>query len=116
VVGVASRHWLEAPEGPMTAWALAIPSRGTLILSAGGEPRGALEAALAARGYRAGAGWSGDVTVAMAGGGGAGRAVAGSREFAGLAVDYTETWSVAGVSESGEVRGTIHLDTVSRRE
>ena len=116
VVGVASRHWVETPEGPVTAWALAIPSRGTLILSAGGEPRGALESALAARGFRPGVPWSGDVEVTMAGGVGTGRAVAGSREFAGLTVEYSETWLVAGVSEGGEVRATIQIDTVGRRE
>jgi hypothetical protein len=114
VVGIAARHWLEIPGGPATAWALSIPSRGTLILTGTGESSGAVEAALAARGYRAGAPWSGDLTIVLAGAA-ATRSVAGSREFAGLAVQYTETWNITGVSESGEVRGTVELDTTGRR-
>jgi hypothetical protein len=32
-----------------------------------------------------------------------------------LDVNYTETWHVTGIGENGEIRGTIELDTVSRR-
>jgi hypothetical protein len=43
------------------------------------------------------------------------RGVAGSREFVGLGVQYTETWKITGVTEAGDVRGTIELNTISRR-
>ncbi len=39
---------------------------------------------------------------------------AGSDEFAGLAGKYSETWTITGVTEGGELRGTIEIDTVTR--
>ena len=51
----------------------------------------------------------------MVGDGATAESVVGSREFAGLDVAYTETWNITGIGESGEIRGTIELDTVSRR-
>ena len=114
VIGVAARHWVPLPGGPQTAWALSIPGRGTLVLTGAGEAPGAVEAALAARGHRDGAAWNGELRLAL-GTLGTTHGVTGSREFAGLDVSYTETWNVSGVSEDGEIRGTIELDTVSRR-
>jgi hypothetical protein len=84
-------------------------------MAARGEDSGALHGALASRGYRAGAPWDGEFAVALTGDRAESRSVAGSREFAGLGVQYTETWKITGVSETGDVRGTIELDTISRR-
>jgi hypothetical protein len=114
VIGVAARHWAVTETGAKTSWMLTIPSRGSLVLSAPGEAPGAIDAALAERGYAAGSPWSGELRFAMVGEGQAAESI-GSREFEGLDVAYTETWSITGVGEGGEVRGTIELDTVSRR-
>jgi hypothetical protein len=114
VIGVAARHWLETSDGPVTTWALSIPSRGTLILAGRGESSGAIETALAARGYRTGTAWNGEAAIAL-GDGAMTRTVTASREFAGLAVEYTETWNITGVSASGEIRGTVELATIGRR-
>jgi hypothetical protein len=86
-----------------------------LILVGPGESSGAVEAALAARGYRAGVPWNGELKIALADAATT-RSVAASREFAGLAVQYAETWNITGVSENGEVRGTVELDTIGRRD
>jgi hypothetical protein len=115
VVGVASRHWMETPDGATTAWALFIPSRGSLVMAARGEDSGALQRALETRGYRAGTPWDGELTLAMTDDHAETRGVAGSREFVGLGVQYTETWKITGVTEAGDVRGTIELNTISRR-
>ena len=79
-----------------------------------GETRGALDAALRARGYSAGRSWSGDTRVSMTQDGG-GVVNAGTGEFEGLIGVYTETWSVAAVDEDGQVSGTIELATVTSR-
>lgn len=115
VIGIAARHWLQTPDGPAATWALSIPSRGSLVMTGGGEAREVLETALASRGYRAGAAWSGELVVRMVEEGTATRSVMGSQEFSRLDVQFTETWTVTGVGEDGELRGTIALDTISRR-
>jgi hypothetical protein len=115
VIGIAARHWTVTPAGPRTSWMLAIPSRGSLVLVAPGEAPGVVDAALTDRGYTSGSPWTGELSLAMVGDGATAAGVVGSREFAGLDVAYTETWNITGIGESGELRGTIELDTVSRR-
>jgi len=113
VVGVAARHWNGSASGATTTWALLIPSRGALVFSAPGESRSMLEAALRQRGYAAGRAWDGEVELMVTRLDAPGILTAGTQEFASLSGAYLETWTVAGVDENGEVRGTIVLDTVT---
>jgi hypothetical protein len=113
VIGVAARHWNGGAGGATTSWALLIPARGSMAFSAPGESRGVLEAALRERGYAAGRAWTGDVELMVTRLDAPGVLTAGSQEFAGLNGAYLETWTVAGVGEDGELRGTIALDTVT---
>jgi hypothetical protein len=87
-----------------------------VLLTAEGEPLGAVDRALTSAGYRPGEAWSGAASVAAAGGGtGFGRVLSGTDEFAGLDGRYTETWKLAGVRPSGDLQGTIELDTLIYR-
>jgi hypothetical protein len=113
VVGVAARHWNDSASGATTTWALLIPSRGAAVFSASGESRGMLEASLRERGYAAGRAWDGEVELMVTRPDAPGILTAGTQEFAGLSGAYLETWTVAGVAEDGELRGTIVLDTVT---
>jgi hypothetical protein len=116
VIGLAARHWSAAAHASGTAWSLMIPSRGALLLTAPGEPRAALDSALRNAGYNAGTAWTGDVQVAFAPEGTDTAIVAaGSDEFSGLAGKYNETWTITGVTDGGELHGTIELDTVTRQ-
>ncbi|HLF10153.1 MAG TPA: hypothetical protein VJA26_02975, partial [Gammaproteobacteria bacterium] len=115
VIGLAARHWSVGADGPGTAWSLLIPSRGALLLVASGESREALNAALQEVGYSAGASWDGDVRIQLGGDDDSGRIAAGSNEFEDLQGHYSETWNVTGVSDSGDLRGTIELNTVTFR-
>ena len=115
VIGLAARHWSADAHTSGTAWSLMIPSRGALLLTAPAEPRGALDTALRNAGYSAGAGWNGAVKVAFAPEGTDDAIVAaGSDEFAGLDGKYSETWTITGVTDGGELHGTIEIDTVTR--
>jgi hypothetical protein len=113
VVGIAARHWSGNASGATTSWALLIPSRGAAVFSASGESRGVLEASLRGRGYTAGRAWDGDVELMVTPLDAPGVLAAGTQEFANLKGAYLETWTVAGVGEDGELRGTIMLDTVT---
>ena len=116
VIGLAARHWSGATPDAGTAWSVMIPSRGALLLTAPGEARGAIDTALKTSGYNAGAAWTGDLKVELTPKGGAtGTVAAGSEEFDHLAGRYSEVWTVTGVSETGELRGTIELNTVTNR-
>ncbi len=112
VIGVAARHWSQPGGQASSAWLLVIPSRGALLLEADGEPAGAIDAALAAAGRASGSAWSGSTTVDVTRGD-SGRIVGGSGEFNGIEGRYRETWTVTGVGDSGELKGTIELSTVS---
>ncbi len=116
VIGIAARHWSTDASGTGTAWSLLIPSRGAMLLTAPGEARGALDSALQKAGYSAGSAWNGEVKVALApDNDNAGVVAAGSDEFSGLEGRYTEVWTLTGVTDVGELRGTIELNTVTRR-
>jgi hypothetical protein len=116
VIGLAARHWSVAEGAASTAWSLLIPSRGGLLLTAPGEPSGAVDAALLRAGHTAGRAWDGELEIAVASDRDrGGEVVGGSDEFEGLSGRYSETWTVTGVGDSGELRGTITLDTITFR-
>jgi hypothetical protein len=114
VIGVAARHWTGTGAGAATTWSILIPSRGALVLRAPAEASGAVDAALRARGYRAGSAWSGQLSVPLARESD-GVVATGTGEFAGLVGNYAETWTIAAVDENGKLSGTIELATVTRR-
>ena len=88
---------------------------GNVIGLAALQCRAALDTALRSAGYNAGTAWNGDVKVAFAPeGADAAIVAAGSDEFAGLAGKYSETWTITGVTDGGELHGTIEIDTVTR--
>jgi hypothetical protein len=115
VIGIAARHWSADAGGTGTAWSLLIPSRGAMLLTAPGEARAALDTALQKAGYSVGKLWNGDLKVALAADDANAVVAAGSDEFAHLEGRYTEVWTLTGVTETGEMRGTIELNTVTRR-
>jgi hypothetical protein len=116
VIGLAARHWSADAHASGTAWSLMIPSRGALLLTAPAEARAALDTALRNAGYNAGTTWNGSVKVAFAPEGTDTAIVAaGSDEFQGLDGKYSETWTITGVTDGGELHGTIEIDTVTRR-
>jgi len=119
VIGLAARHWSSDGRNGGTAWSVLIPSRGALLLTAPGEGKTALDGALQKAGYRPGNAWSGNTTVPVVNveltPRDGGEVAAGSDEFEKLDGSYKEIWKVTGVSETGELRGTIELDTITRR-
>lgn len=115
VVGVAARHWHGSGAAATTTWSILIPSRGALVLSSFGEPRGALEAQLRKNGYNAGKAWDGKITVDMIPQGQLGNVATGTGEFAGLSGSYTEAWTVAAIDEDGRLSGTVELNTITSR-
>jgi hypothetical protein len=115
VIGVAARHWGNADRGLTTTWSILIPSRGALLLSSPGEAGGAIDAALQNAGYPSGSVWNGELAVTLTPNTGPGSVAAGNGEFDGLSGSYTETWNLTGVIDSGELRGTIALDTITNR-
>ena len=113
VIGVAARHSSVADEEASSAWALTIPSRGTMRLVGAAEPR-ALDSELAAAGRMEGQPWSGDLELSIGSpGADSGLVAGGSHEFDGLIGTYSEDWLISGVSQAGELRGTIMLHTTS---
>jgi len=113
VIGVAARHASVTDAEATTAWALTIPSRGTLRLRGAAAP-GVLDRELAAAGRVDGQAWSGDLELAIGPEGpDSGRVTGGSHEFAGLIGTYSEDWLISGVSQAGELRGTINLHTTA---
>ena len=115
VIGLAARHWSSDGRAVGTAWSVLIPSRGALLLTAPGEAKTAVDAALQKAGYRPGSAWSGSLAVELTPREAGGELAAGSEEFEHLDGSYKEVWNLTGVSETGELRGTIELDTVTRR-
>lgn len=111
VVGIAARHTL-GEEQPATVWLLSIPSRGALMLDGGAVLPATIRALLVQQGWVPGEPWAGQLTLTD---GARAESVATTNEFDGLAVELTETWTISGVSPSGELRGTIALNTVGRR-
>lgn len=116
VIGLAARHWSVTDGTASTAWSLLVPSRGALLLTSPGERSGGVDAALRRAGHASGRAWDGEVEIVVASDReGGGQVVGGSDEFGGLNGRYAETWTVTGVDASGELRGTITLDTITFR-
>ncbi|HEY5623436.1 MAG TPA: hypothetical protein VIV14_06715 [Gammaproteobacteria bacterium] len=113
VIGIAARHSAIVDGVPTSAWALSIPSRGTMRLVGSAEP-GELDRALAAEGRTEGRAWTGQLAMTIgADDAQSGWITGGSHEFDGLGGAYTEQWAISGVSQSGELRGTISLQTTA---
>jgi hypothetical protein len=113
VIGIAARHASVADSEATTAWALTIPSRGTLRLTGASKP-GLLDRELATAGRSAGSSWSGQLAMNMSTASDrSGRLFGGTSEFEGLVGSYSEDWLVTGVGQAGELRGTIRLHTTA---
>jgi hypothetical protein len=115
IVGIAARHWSLSSDGATTTWALVFPARGAIVLAHAGEQRDAIATALQDRALTTGAQLDAELRLAVVDDAAATRSIVGLREFEGLDVRYTEAWSVTGIDENGQIRGTIELDTVSQR-
>lgn len=113
VIGIAARHWAGRDGPAAVAWVVAIPGRGALLLTAEGEPTGAVEAAVDRAGRQAGQTFRGSATFDAARGDAGGRVAGGSGEFDALDGRYSETWTVTGAGDTGELKGTIELATVT---
>jgi hypothetical protein len=116
IIGIAARHWSADSRGVGTAWSVLIPSRGAMLLTAPGETSAALDVALKQAGYDGGNNWNGELKLELAQDGDDGGVVAGgTEEFAGLDGRYSEVWTVTGIGENGELRGTIELNTITQK-
>lgn len=113
VVGLAVRHVTSLEEREEAAWTLLLPSRGALWL-AGAEDRELISRTLEAQGYRPDSGaFAMDVRVEATGG--SGQIAGGSREFEDLIGTYEEEWRLTGVTDTGALRGTVVLRTITRK-
>lgn len=113
VVGVASRHALGLDGSAAVAWSITLPSRGALWLVGDTDPT-VFATGFASIGYLPGESWSGDLEIAVGPADGpSGRVDGGSDEFAALNGNYAERWHLTGIDESGELRGTIELNTTT---
>ena len=114
VIGLAVRHTTVTGNEASTAWALTLPSRGTMHLLGAADP-GTLDRELAAAGRISGQAWSGALELSIGSDeAGSGRIAGGSHEFANLGGTYAENWAISGVSQAGDLRGTIELHTIAR--
>jgi hypothetical protein len=116
VIGIASRHVVQTQAGAETAWCLVFPGRGAVWLVGAADPT-APQRALDSAGYQPGDAFSGDLrlVIAQADADRSGGLVAGRQEFKNLTGDYLESWQISGVSTTGDLLGTIRLDTVTRQ-
>ena len=109
VIGLAAKHELTIGSGKETAWLLTIPSRGTIALASTSPRSGSVESSIAALGIANGesteTAHSIDIGVPA-------KSVAATGEFEGIAFELLETWVVTGIDADGEIRGTLHLNTV----
>jgi hypothetical protein len=114
VIGIAARHWTPR-DADATVWSVVLPARGGFVLvGRGGGGSDSVDLALERAGHRAGTTWVGDISLRRSPAEtGAARITGGSREFEGIRGEYSEEWRVTGVDESGELRGTIELTTIT---
>ncbi|NIW25108.1 MAG: hypothetical protein GWN29_11365 [Gammaproteobacteria bacterium] len=113
VIGVASRHTVDLTDSAAVTWSLSFPSRGALWLVSQFDPA-ALDAALAAVGYQPGEAWEGELDLFVGDPQSlTGDIHGGTSEFSTLTGTFTERWQITGVGDSGELRGTIELDTTT---
>jgi len=109
VIGLAARHELRMGDADETAWLLTIPSRGTIALAAMSPGSGSIESVLAARGLAPGASVDQPLSIDF---GLPAMSVATTGEFTDIEFELVETWVVTGVDDDGQIRGTLHLNTV----
>lgn len=109
VIGLAAKHIVAVGERNETAWLLTIPSRGTIALASTSPQAGSVETSIAALGIANGqsieTARSIDIEIPA-------RSVTSTGEFQGIAFELLETWVVTGIDADGEIRGTLHLNTV----
>lgn len=117
VIGIAMRHWTSADDESASGWTVSIPSRGTLVWGSTGNAPAILASALAGVGVQNGIAWQGELSVPFARDENEGQVLAGTEEFAGGTGFVEEVWDISGVGGTGELRGTITLNTrVSRAQ
>lgn len=109
VIGLAAKHELTIGSGRETAWLLTIPSRGTIALASASPRDGSIESSIAALGVANGQSIE---TARSIDSGIPARSVTATGEFAGISFELVETWVVTGIDENGDIRGTLHLNTV----
>lgn len=113
VIGLAARHRVSREGNDEISWFLAVPSRGTITLTTP-QPvaSNTVEAALAARDTVPGGllepQLSFDAPYSAT-------SVATTGEFTEIDFELLESWQVTGVLESGQIRGTLMLNTVGRQ-
>jgi hypothetical protein len=118
VVGVASRVSAGGAR-PTGDWMLVLPGRGALLLhqadaaDLAARPVPGPRRRVASPAQQA-AFWSGRREF-RATAAGSGTVVHGTREFAGLAGSFIETWALEGTGPAGSTRGTIRLVTTLRQ-
>lgn len=114
VIGIASRHAVTVEGGAAVSWSITVPSRGTIWLTGQLDPA-QIDAVFTGVNYQPGESWSGDIQVALngAGDGSSGRVRGGSDEFEPLTGSYVERWRLTGISDSGELTGTIEINTTT---
>lgn len=116
VIGIATHHATMGPDGPAAIWLLDIPGRGTLVFAGEGRQQTSVASALRAAGYRSGTSWRGDLRTGPLLDAEQTRILSGTEEFEDVDGRYSESWQITGLSETGEIQGTIELATsVNRR-
>jgi hypothetical protein len=109
VIGLAAKHELVVRGAHETAWLLTIPSRGTIALAATSPEANSIESLVAgfgvANGQRLDPAQSIDLGVPA-------KSIATTGEFDGIDFELLENWVVTGVDAAGEIRGTLHLNTI----
>jgi hypothetical protein len=113
VIGLAARHSVQVADGTAISWLLSIPSRGSIAFAASAPPGESIESQLDARGVAAGGSVEPELSIDV---GTPARSVAKTGEFAEIDFELVETWVVSGLSDSGDIRGTLRLSTLGRAD
>lgn len=112
VIGLAAKHELTIGDRLETAWLLTIPSRGTIALSATSPDTRSIESVVADLGLQPGDNSGQAQSIDF---GNPATSVTSTGEFSDIDFELVETWIVTGVDVGGEIRGTLHLNTVGTR-
>ena len=112
VIGLVARHELTIGDVMETSWLVTIPSRGTIALAATSPIAGSVDAVVAARGLEPGDSLDPSLSVDYLA---PAKSVAATGEFEGIEFELVETWVVTGIDESGQIRGTLSLNTIGKR-
>lgn len=109
VVGLAAKHELGIGDNREIAWLLTIPSRGTIALAASSPNQGSIESVVAGLGLSLGQNADQPHSIDF---GNPARGIAATGEFDGIDFELVESWTVTGVDAAGQIRGTLHLNTI----